>query len=96
VRSTFCALLCSRNFFQLHNYIDSEAYTPQLTSLKTETEKGALRRKWYRLHKAIVEFNVYSGAHVIIELLFDGQKARVLSTWDLEGLKTFLEVAAPI
>jgi hypothetical protein len=59
-------------------------------------EKVACRRKWYKLHKAIVEFHVFSTAQVTLELLVDGQTARVLSTWDLGGLKSFLEVAAPI
>jgi hypothetical protein len=39
---------------------------------------------------------VFSKAQVILELLVDGHAARVLSTWDLDGLKGFLEVAAPI
>jgi hypothetical protein len=86
--------LCCRNFFQLHNYIDSEAYTPQLILQKSPYEKCAHRRKWYKLHKAIIEFNVFSEAHVILELLVDSQTARVLSTWDLEGLKSFLEVGS--
>jgi hypothetical protein len=84
-------LTASRNFFHLGNHVDPEAYKPQIA---IQNNKCTHRRRWYRLHKAIVEFSVYSAAHVIVELLLNGETARVLSTWDLEGVRSFLEVGS--
>ena len=49
-----------------------------------------------------MEFSIHSEANVILELLMNGElpmngeMTRILSSWDLEGVKSFLEVAIPI
>ena len=80
---------CQRNFFRLSKHVDAEAYKPQIAA---QTNQSTHRRRWYKLHKAIVEFSIYSEAHVVLELLMNGETVRVLSTWDLEGVKISLEV----
>lgn len=84
-----------RSFFQLGQQVCYEAYRAQISILGN---KSMHRRRWYNLHKNIFEFSTYWEAHVILEIHMSSGKtetARVLSTWDLEGAKSFLEVRAP-
>jgi hypothetical protein len=85
--------MTTRCFFQLGKHLEPEAYRVQIAS---QSNHSTPRRRWYKLHKAIVEYCMYSEAHVILEVLINEQTARVLSTWDLKGVKCFLEVAVPI
>jgi hypothetical protein len=80
-------------FFHLGKRLDSEAYRPLLAM---QAHSTTLRRRWHKLNKAAVEFVAYSEAQVILEVLMNGERARVLSTWPFEGAKSFLEVAGPI
>jgi serine/threonine protein kinase len=86
------AFSCTKDFFVLTQKIDHAVYNIPIALYASATQ-CTKRRQWYRLHKAILEYTFYSKANVILELLLDGKTARVLSTWDLEGVKDFLEVA---
>jgi len=82
--------VCGRSFFQLGQHVDPEAYAPQMAVQKNNSTH---RRRWYRVQRAVAEFSVHTEASIILEILLSGETARVLSTWDLQCVKTFLEVA---
>ena len=89
--------MCDRNFFQLGRQICAEAYRPQIAILGGQSIH---RRRWYKLHQDSFEFSMSSSdtseAHVIVEVHMNSgetETARVLSTLDLEGVRSFLEVS---
>ena len=85
--------MCDRNFFQLGRQICAEAYRPQIAILGGQSIH---RRRWYKLHQDSFEFSMSSEAHVIVEVHMNSgetETARVLSTLDLEGVRSFLEVS---
>lgn len=66
---------------------------------KDRNAKCTIQRRWGKLHKAIFEFSIFSQTQVILEFLLKnedtgGETVGVMSTFDLQGIESFLQVAA--
>jgi hypothetical protein len=64
---------------------------------KDRNTQLTIQRRWRKLHKAIFEFSIFSQTQVILEFLLKnedtgGETAGVMSTFDLQGVESFLEV----
>ena len=72
-----------REYFQLREKLDPRAFTVFIANSNTE------RRRWYRLHKRIIELSLYTKCHV---LLVDDETGRTLGTLTSEELQGFARV----
>jgi len=52
--------LAFREYFQLSEKLDPRAFTVFIANSNTE------RRRWYRLHKRIIELSLYTKCHVLL------------------------------
>ena len=69
-----------REYFQLREKLDPRAFTVFITNSKTE------RRRWYRLHRHVIEFSLYTKCHV---LFVDDETGRTLGTFSRDELQDF-------
>ena len=75
--------LAFREYFQLSEKLNPRAFTAFIANSNTE------RRRWYRLHKRIIELSLYTKCHV---LLVDDETGRTLGTLTSEELQGFARV----
>ena len=75
--------LAFREYFQLSEKLNPRAFTVFIANSNTE------RRRWYRLHKRIIELSLYTKCHV---LLVDDETGRTLGTLTSEELQGFARV----
>ena len=69
-----------REYFQLSEKLDPRAFTVFIANSNTE------RRRWYRLHRRVIEFSLYTKCHV---LLVDDETGRTIGTFSSAELLNF-------
>ena len=73
-------LLVCREYFQLSEILDPLAFKVFIAGSNTT------RRRWYRLHKSVIELSLYIKCHV---LLVDHETGRTLGTFSRDELQKF-------
>ena len=76
-----------REYFQLREKLDPRAFTVFIANSKTE------RRRWYRLHRRVIEFSLYTKCHV---LLVDDETGRTIGTFSSAELLNFAAQASDL
>ena len=74
-----------REYFQLREKLDPRAFTVFIANSKTE------RRRWYRLHRHVIEFSLYTKCHV---LFVDDETGRTIGTFSSAELQDFTAQAS--
>ena len=73
-------LLACREYFQLSEILDPLAFKVFIAGSNTT------RRRWYRVHKSVIELSLYIKCHV---LLVDHETGRTLGTFSRDELQKF-------
>ena len=79
--------LTCREYFQLSEKLDPRAFTVLIANSNTE------RRRWYRLHKRVIEMSLYTKCHV---LFVDDETGRTLGTFSSDELQHFTAQASAV
>jgi hypothetical protein len=79
--------LAFREYFQLSEKLDPRAFTVFIANSNTE------RRRWYRLHKRVIEMSLYTKCHV---LFVDDETGRTLGTFSSDELQHFTAQASAV
>ncbi len=74
-----------RKYYQLREKLDPRAFTVFIATSNTE------RRRWYRLHKRVIEFSLYTKCHV---LFLDDETGRTIGTFSSDELQNFTTQAS--
>ena len=86
VLSLSLSLAC-REYFHLSEKLDPRAFKVFIAKSSTN------RRRWYQLHKRVIELLLYIKCHV---LLVDDETGRTLGTFSLSELQNFTAQASPL
>ena len=82
---TLCRSRACREYFQLSEKLDPRAFKVFIANSYTE------RRRWYRLHRRVIELSLYIKCQV---LFVDDETGRTLGTLSLAELRNFTAQAS--